>query len=102
MKELKKIFRVLSTRFNDIALEGWLVIDANSGQNSISQAEAFVESLPVTGMIITKLDSTAKGGVIIPIQNKLNLPVLYIGVGENIDDLEDFDHKLFVSTLLSG
>jgi fused signal recognition particle receptor len=102
MKELKKIFRVLSTRFNDIALEGWLVIDANSGQNSISQAEAFVESLPVTGMIITKLDSTAKGGVIIPIQNKLNIPVLYIGVGENIDDLEDFDHKLFVSTLLSG
>ncbi|MCD6380241.1 signal recognition particle-docking protein FtsY [bacterium] len=102
MKELKKIFRVLSTRFDDIGLEGWLVIDANSGQNSILQAEAFVEALPVTGMIITKLDSTAKGGVIIPIQNKLNLPVLYIGVGENIDDLEGFDHRLFVSTLLSG
>ncbi|MDZ7859634.1 MAG: signal recognition particle-docking protein FtsY [Candidatus Krumholzibacteriota bacterium] len=102
MRELEKIFRVLSTRFDDIGLEGWLIIDANSGQNSIRQAEVFVESLPITGMIVTKLDSTSKGGVIIPIQNKLNLPVLYIGVGEGIDDLADFDHKLFVSTLLSG
>jgi fused signal recognition particle receptor len=102
MNELEKIFRVLSTRFDDIGLEGWLVIDANSGQNSIRQAEVFVESLPITGMIVSKLDSTSKGGVIIPIQNKLNLPVLYVGVGEGIDDLEDFDHRLFVSTLLSG
>lgn len=102
MRELEKIFRVLSSRFDDIGLEGWLIIDANSGQNSIRQAEVFVESLPITGMIVTKLDSTSKGGVIIPIQNKLNLPVLYIGVGEGIDDLEDFDHRLFVSTLLSG
>ncbi len=102
MNELEKIFRVLSTRFDDIGLEGWLIIDANSGQNSIRQAEVFVESLPITGMIVSKLDSTSKGGVIIPIQNKLNLPVLYVGVGEGIDDLEDFDHRLFVSTLLSG
>jgi len=102
MNELEKVFRVLSNRFDDIGLEGWLVIDANSGQNSIRQAEVFVESLPITGMIVSKLDSTSKGGVIIPIQNKLNLPVLYVGVGEGIDDLEDFDHRLFVSTLLSG
>ncbi len=102
MKELEKIFRVLSTRFDDIGLEGWLIIDANFGNNSIRQAEVFVESLPITGMIVSKLDSTSKGGVIIPIQNKLNLPVLYVGVGEGIDDLEDFDHRLFVSTLLSG
>ena len=100
MDELKKIFRVLSTRIEGIGLEAWLVLDANTGQNSLRQAEVFVSALPVTGLILTKLDSTAKGGVIIPIQRELRVPVLYVGLGEGIEDMEPFDHRLFVSALL--
>jgi len=100
MKELEKIFRVLSSSHKGIGLESWLVIDANSGQNSIRQAEVFVESLPVSGMVVTKLDSTSKAGVIIPIQKALRLPVLYAGVGEGISDLEVFDRERFISALL--
>ena len=100
MEELKKIFRVLSTRIEGIALEAWLVIDANLGQNSLRQAEVFVGSLPITGLVLTKLDSTAKGGAIIPIQQKLKVPVLYVGLGEGVDDLEPFDHGMFVSAIV--
>lgn len=100
MEELKKIFRVLSNRIEGIALEGWLVIDANLGQNSLAQAEAFVEALPITGLVLTKLDSTAKGGAVIPIQRKLRLPVLYVGLGEGIDDIEPFDHRTFVAAIV--
>jgi fused signal recognition particle receptor len=100
MDELGKIFRVLSKRMEHAALEAWLVLDANTGQNSLRQAEAFVESLPVTGLVLTKLDSTAKGGVVIPIQMQLGIPVLFVGVGEGIDDLEPFDHRLFVEALV--
>lgn len=100
MKELEKIFRVIEKRMEGAAIEGWLVIDANSGQNSIRQAEVFVDALPVTGMVVTKLDSTAKGGVIIPIQNELGIPVVFIGVGEKVEDLEPFDQTRFVTALL--
>ncbi len=100
MEELKKIFRVLSTRMEGIALEAWLVIDANLGQNSLRQAEAFVEALPITGLVLTKLDSTAKGGAVIPIQQKLKIPVLYVGLGEGIADIEPFDHHAFVSAII--
>jgi fused signal recognition particle receptor len=100
MEELKKIFRVLSTRIEGIALEAWLVIDANLGQNSLAQAEAFVGALPITGLILTKLDSTAKGGAVIPIQQKLRIPVLYVGLGEGIEDIEPFDHRTFVSAIV--
>jgi fused signal recognition particle receptor len=100
MDELKKIFRVLETRLEGVRVEGWLVLDANTGQNSIRQAEAFVTSLPVTGLVLTKLDSTAKGGALIPIQSSLGIPVLYVGVGEGVEDLEPFDHRLYVSELL--
>jgi fused signal recognition particle receptor len=100
MEELKKIFRVLSTRMEGIALEAWLVIDANLGQNSLKQAEAFVDALPITGLILTKLDSTAKGGAIIPIQQNLRVPVLYVGLGEGMDDLEPFDHRAFVDAIV--
>lgn len=99
MDELKKIIRVVSKRIEGVALEVWLVLDAITGQNSIRQAEAFTDSLPVTGLVLTKLDSTAKGGAIIPIQSRLRLPVLYVGVGEGIEDIEPFDHRLFVSAL---
>jgi fused signal recognition particle receptor len=100
MEELKKIFRVLGSRIAGIGVESWLVLDANTGQNSIQQAEAFVRSLPVTGLVLTKLDSTAKGGAVIPIQKMLRVPVLFVGVGEGIGDLEPFDHELFVSELI--
>ncbi len=100
MEELGKIFRVLRDRMEGIALEAWLVLDANSGQNSLRQAEAFTELLPVTGIILTKLDSTAKGGAVIPIQQKLGIPVLFVGVGESADDLEPFDHSEFVAALI--
>ena len=100
MDELKKIFRVLETRLDNVLVEGLLVLDANTGQNSIQQAEAFVASLPVTGLVLTKLDSTAKGGAIIPIQSSLGIPVLFVGVGEGLEDLEPFDRDLYVSELL--
>ncbi len=100
MQELEKIFRVLEKRIEGIGLEGWLVIDGNSGQNSIRQAEAFVERLPINGMVITKLDSTAKGGAVIPIQSKLGLPVVFVGTGEGLRDLGLFDHEAFVSALI--
>lgn len=100
MQELKKIFRVLETRLEGVAVEGLLVLDANTGQNSIRQAEAFVAELPVTGLVLTKLDSTAKGGALIPIQSRLGVPVRFVGVGEGPEDLEPFDHRLFVSELL--
>ncbi len=102
MEELGKIFRVLRDRMEGIALEAWLILDANSGQNSLRQAEAFTEGLPVTGIVLTKLDSTAKGGAIIPIQQKLGIPVLFVGVGESVEDLEPFDHSEFVSALIGG
>ncbi len=100
MEELKKVFTVLSTRMEGIALEGWLVLDANTGQNSLRQAEAFTASLPVTGLVLTKLDSTAKGGAVIAIQQKLGIPVLYVGLGEGVEDLAPFDPGEFVEGIL--
>jgi fused signal recognition particle receptor len=100
MEELGKIIKVLSGRIDGIGLEAWLVLDANAGQNSIRQTEVFTELLPVTGIVLTKLDSTAKGGAIIPIQQKLGVPVLYIGTGESTEDLEPFDSSRFVEALI--
>jgi fused signal recognition particle receptor len=102
MEELGKIFRVLGSRIEGISLEAWLVLDANSGQNTLRQAEAFTDGLPVTGIVLTKLDSTAKGGAVIPVQQKLGVPVIFVGTGEGVDDLEPFDHAEFVSALLGG
>jgi fused signal recognition particle receptor len=100
MDELKKIFNVLSTRMEGVGIESWLVLDANTGQNSLRQAEAFTASIPVSGLVLTKLDSTAKGGAIITIQRNLRVPVIYVGVGEGLSDIERFDPELFVSALL--
>jgi fused signal recognition particle receptor len=100
MDELRKIFNVLSTRIPGVGLEGWLVLDANTGQNSIRQAEAFTSAIPVSGLVLTKLDSTAKGGAIVAIQHKLGVPVLYVGTGERIEDFERFDAAEFVSGIL--
>ena len=100
MDELRKIFNVLSTRMEGVGLESWLVLDANTGQNSLRQAEAFTAALPVSGLVLTKLDSTAKGGAIVTIQRNLHIPVIYVGVGEALADIERFDPELFVSALL--
>jgi fused signal recognition particle receptor len=100
MDELKKIFNVLSTKMEGVGLESWLVLDANTGQNSLRQAEAFTSALPVTGLVLTKLDSTAKGGAVVTIQRDLRVPVLYVGVGEQIGDIERFAPELFVSAML--
>jgi fused signal recognition particle receptor len=80
--------------------ETWLVIDSTSGQNAIAQAQMFTQAMAVTGIVLTKLDGTAKGGVILGIADQLKLPVRYIGVGERVDDLRDFDPEEFVEALL--
>ncbi len=81
--------------------EIWLVIDANIGQNGIVQAEKFMEAVGVTGLILTKLDGTAKGGAVLAIHDRLNIPIKYLGVGEKIDDILEFEPKEFIDELVS-
>ncbi|MBU3160566.1 signal recognition particle-docking protein FtsY [Clostridium frigoris] len=99
MDELAKINRVIIREYSEAHLETLLVIDATTGQNGIQQAKQFMEICPIDGIILTKLDGTAKGGVVISIKNQLNIPVKYIGVGEGIDDLQEFNSKDFVEAL---
>ena len=80
--------------------ETLLVLDATTGQNAVSQAKLFNESTDITGIVLTKLDGTAKGGIVLSICNTLNVPIRYIGIGEGIDDLQEFNPKLFVDALL--
>lgn len=99
MEELSKIDRVIKKQIPDAPHETLLVLDANTGQNAVSQAKEFVKTAGVTGLVLTKLDGTAKGGVVIGINRELNLPVRYIGIGESIGDLETFEPKRFVEAL---
>ena len=99
MSELQKVKRVMQKLDNDAPHETLLVLDASMGQNALRQAEQFHQSMEVTGLCITKLDGTAKGGVVIAIADKLGLPIRYIGVGESIDDLQVFDAKAFATAL---
>lgn len=99
MNELKKIVRVISKSVSDAPHEVLLVIDATSGQNAIEQAKKFKEDVGVTGIVLTKLDGTAKGGVIVGIVDETGIPVKFIGFGEKIDDLKPFDAKMFVDAL---
>ncbi|VTS03777.1 signal recognition particle-docking protein FtsY [Tuwongella immobilis] len=99
MRELEKIHRVVGKVIPNAPHEILLVLDATTGQNAITQAEMFCKSVKCTGIILTKLDGTAKGGAIFAIKQKLGLPVKYIGVGEKIDDLELFDPESFVQAL---
>lgn len=101
MEELKKINKVVNKLIPDAPHEVLLVLDANMGQNAISQANEFLKSIKVNGIILTKLDGTAKGGVIIPIKRELGIPVKYVGIGEEITDLEIFNPKRFVDALFS-
>jgi len=100
MEEMKKIKRVVGKELHDAPNEVLLVIDATNGQNTISQAKTFNEALNVTGLVITKLDGTAKGGFVLPIAYLLKIPILYIGVGEGIDDLIPFSAKDFAAALI--
>jgi fused signal recognition particle receptor len=101
MKELEKIRRVLSSRISGSPHEVLLVLDATSGQNAIVQAEMFKKTIQCTGIILAKLDGTAKGGAIFGIKRKLDLPVKFIGVGEQLDDLEAFDPEVYVEALFA-
>jgi len=101
MEELKKVKRVMAKLIPDAPHEVLLILDANMGQNAVSQAKEFLEATNVTGIVLTKLDGTAKGGIIIPIKLELGLPVKYIGIGEDISDLEIFEPKRFVEALFS-
>ncbi|MCL2462099.1 MAG: signal recognition particle-docking protein FtsY, partial [Defluviitaleaceae bacterium] len=81
--------------------ETYLIIDATTGQNGLQQAKLFKDAAEVTGIVLTKMDGTAKGGIILPIQSELGIPVKYVGMGEGIDDLEPFDAETFARALLS-
>ena len=99
MEELKKIKRVMNKKFEGAPHEVLLVIDATTGQNGISQALLFDEAVGVTGIALTKLDGTAKGGIVANIAKELKTPIRFIGVGEQIDDLRDFDADEFIEAL---
>ncbi len=101
MDELKKIHRVINKRVEGAPHESLLILDATTGQNGISQASKFSEAAGCTGIILTKLDGTAKGGVVIAIRQKMGIPVKYIGVGEKIDDLQVFSPDEFVDALFA-
>lgn len=102
MTELEKVKRVMNKLDADAPHETLLVLDASMGQNALRQAEEFHQSMNVTGLCITKLDGTAKGGVVIAIADRLKLPIRYIGVGEAIEDLQVFDAKEFTTALIGG
>lgn len=101
MEELAKINRIIDNKAGDCSREVLLVLDATTGQNAVNQAKLFSETAPITGIILTKLDGTAKGGIVISIKNELGIPVKLIGVGEKIDDLQPFDSRTFVQALFS-
>lgn len=102
MDELNKIFRVIQREVPGAPHEVLLVLDATTGQNAMSQAKLFGEKSGVTGLVLTKLDGTAKGGIVIAIRQELNIPVKFVGLGEQMDDLQQFDAEQFVHALFAG
>jgi fused signal recognition particle receptor len=101
MRELEKIHRVVSKTIPGAPHEVLMVLDATNGQNAIAQAENFKKTVQCTGIILAKLDGTAKGGAIFGIKRKLGLPVKFVGVGEKLDDLEPFDPNAYVEALFT-
>lgn len=99
MEELKKIDRIIEKEYSDAYRENLIVLDGTTGQNALIQAKQFMEATNVTGIILTKLDGTAKGGIAVAIQSELSVPVKYIGIGEKIDDLQKFNSEEFVNAL---
>jgi fused signal recognition particle receptor len=102
MEELRKINKIIEREYADVYKETLLVLDSTTGQNALQQAKQFKEIADITGIVLTKLDGTAKGGIAIAIQSELEVPVKYIGVGEGIDDLQKFDPEAFVEALFEG
>lgn len=102
MEELKKINRIIDKEYPDAYRETLVVLDGTTGQNALAQARQFMEVADITGIILTKLDGTAKGGIAVAIQSELGLPVKYVGVGEKIDDLQKFNSGDFVNALFSN
>ena len=100
MDELAKINRIISRELPDAARETLLVLDSTTGQNAVMQAKKFKEAAEITGLVLTKLDGTAKGGAVFSIKNEVDLPVKFIGIGEQIDDMKPFEAKMFVDSLL--
>ena len=101
MQELEKIHRVISSKVPGAPHESLLVLDATTGQNGISQARNFTEIVDCTGIVLAKLDGTARGGIVVPIRQQMDLPVKYVGVGEGVEDLEPFDANWFVEALFA-
>ena len=101
MEELKKIDRIIEKEYSDAYRENLVVLDGTTGQNALAQAKQFMEATDITGIILTKLDGTAKGGIAVAIQSELGIPVKYVGIGEQIDDLQKFDADAFVDALFS-
>ena len=100
MEELKKMRRVLEREMPGAPHDTWLVLDATTGQNGITQVQQFHDSLGLTGLVLTKLDGTAKGGIVINIAEQFHVPIRYIGIGEGMDDLRPFDAAEFATALL--
>ncbi len=99
MEELRKIVRVLKKHSDDIPHHTWIVLDGSIGQNSIYQVETFSKYVPISGIIVTKLDGTSHGGVLISIKKKFNIPILLVGIGEQLDDLQLFNPEYYVNSL---
>ena len=101
MEELKKIKRIMGRELTGAPHETFLVLDATTGQNAIPQAKMFHDAIGITGIVLTKLDGTAKGGIVIRIAEEMKLPIRYIGIGEGLDDLKRFDSREFVKALFA-
>ncbi len=99
MAELHKIYKIIAGEYADAHLETWIVVDGTTGQNALVQAKQFSEVADITGVVLTKLDGTAKGGIAIAIQSELEVPVKYIGIGEKMGDMQKFDADQFVDAL---
>lgn len=102
MDEMKKINRVIGKRLPGAPHETLLVLDGTIGQNAVAQAKTFAEAIPITGLVVTKIDGTAKGGIVLAVHEALDIPVKFIGIGEKATDLESFDAKLFAHEVLEG
>lgn len=102
MDELAKIYRIIKRELPEASMESLLVLDAATGQNAVNQAREFKNAADITGIVLTKLDGTARGGIVLAIHDELSIPVKFIGVGEQIDDLQPFDSESFARSLFEG
>ena len=102
MDELKKVVRVIQKRLPDAPHEVLLVLDGTIGQNAVAQAKTFAAAVPVSGLVVTKVDGTAKGGIVVAVHEAIDVPVKFIGVGEKVGDLERFNASQFAAELLAS